>query len=97
MKRLFEFVQHIGDWRVLVGTRDIRDGAVTTEKIADGAVTISKLSPNDLADANDIRDLVEDVELHGCDCCDDCDCPDYELSNDVNQVEFRGEITDLDY
>lgn len=43
MQKLFDFVQHIGRWRVLVQSRDLSAGAVTTEKIADGAVTLSKL------------------------------------------------------
>lgn len=43
MQKLFEFVQHIGRWRVLIQTGDLSAGAVTTEKIADGAVTLSKL------------------------------------------------------
>lgn len=46
MQKLFEFVEHIGKWRVLIQTRDIRNGAVTTEKIADGAVTSEKMQDN---------------------------------------------------
>ena len=30
MLKLFEFDEHIGDWRVLVQTKDIRNGAITT-------------------------------------------------------------------
>ncbi|MBP3776756.1 MAG: hypothetical protein J6I37_07200 [Prevotella sp.] len=46
MQKLFEFVEHIGKWRVLVQTRDIQNGAVTTAKLADGAVTSEKLADN---------------------------------------------------
>ena len=46
MQKLFEFVEHIGKWRVLVQTRDIQNGAVTTAKLADGAVTTEKLADN---------------------------------------------------
>lgn len=58
MKRLFSFDLHIGDWRVLVQSKDIQDGAiqsrhisddaVTTEKIADGAVTTAKIADGDI-------------------------------------------------
>lgn len=41
--KLFEYVEHIGDWRVLIQTRDIRDAAITTRLIADGAVTEGKI------------------------------------------------------
>lgn len=39
MQKLFEFVAHIGKWRVLVQSRDIQNGSVTREKMADGAVS----------------------------------------------------------
>ena len=56
MKQLFEFDEHIGDWRVLVQSKDIQDAAiqtrhiapeaVTTDKIHDGAVTTPKIQDN---------------------------------------------------
>ena len=54
MQRLFEFDEHIGDWRVLVQSRDIKNGAIQgrhiapeaigAEQIADGAVTTPKIA-----------------------------------------------------
>lgn len=41
--RLFQFDIHLGKYRVLIGTRDIQNGAVTTRCIADGAVTTEKI------------------------------------------------------
>lgn len=38
MNKLFEFFQHIGDWRVLVQTRDICNKAINNEKMADQSV-----------------------------------------------------------
>ena len=56
MQRVFEFDQHIGDWRVLVQSRDIQDGAIksrhiapeaiTEDKLANGAVTKNKIADN---------------------------------------------------
>ena len=44
MKKLFHFDEHIGDWRVLVQTHDIQDGAITTRCIGDEAVTTDKIA-----------------------------------------------------
>ena len=44
MQKLFEFDEHIGAWRVLVQTRDIQSGAVSTRCLADEAVTEDKLA-----------------------------------------------------
>jgi len=65
MKQLFEFDEHIGDWRVLVQSKDIQNGAVqsrhigkdavTTDKIADGAVTTPKIA-NGAVTGNKILD-----------------------------------------
>ena len=38
MKQLFEFDIHIGDWRVLVQSRDIQNGAVQSRHISEGAI-----------------------------------------------------------
>lgn len=38
MKQLFEFDIHIGDWRVLVQSRDIQNGAVQNRHISEGAI-----------------------------------------------------------
>lgn len=56
MQRVFDFDQHIGDWRVLVQSRDIQDGAIksrhiapeaiTEDKLANGAVTKNKIADN---------------------------------------------------
>lgn len=56
MKKLFEFIEHIGRYRVLVQSRDIQNGAIksshivddaiTTEKLADGAVNAEKIAAN---------------------------------------------------
>ncbi len=43
MQKLFEFVEHLGKWRVLIQTRDIQNGAVTTAKLADGSITGEKI------------------------------------------------------
>lgn len=45
MQKLFEFVQHIGDWKVLVHCDDIAPHAIHTRHIADNTVTPAKLSP----------------------------------------------------
>ena len=41
--RLFEFDARIGDWRVLVQSRDIRNGAIQSFHIAPGAITADKV------------------------------------------------------
>ena len=43
MKQLFEFDEHIGDWRVLVQSKDIQDAAIQTRHIAPEAVTTDKI------------------------------------------------------
>ena len=51
-QKLFEFVEHIGKYRVLVQTRDIQNGAVKTAKIADGAVTADKIGDGEVKNRN---------------------------------------------
>lgn len=46
MQTLFEYDQHIGDWRVLVQSRDIHNGAVQSRHIASDAVTSDKIGAN---------------------------------------------------
>lgn len=48
MKRLFDYDEHIGDWRVLVQTHDIQDGAICSRHIAPGAITPSKIAPQSI-------------------------------------------------
>lgn len=52
MLKLFEFDEHIGDWRVLVQTKDIRNGAITTQLIAPGAVTGDKIGDREVKSRN---------------------------------------------
>lgn len=71
MQKLFEFVEHIGKLRVLIQTRDINNGAVTTDKlgdlavttakIADGAVTPEKLHPRVLAEV--VKPLTDGLDV----------------------------------
>lgn len=49
MEKLFEFIEHIGKYRVLVQTRDIRDDAITSDKIKDGSVNNDKLADLSIA------------------------------------------------
>lgn len=46
MQTLFEYDQHIGDWRVLVQSRDIHNGAVQSRHIASDAVISDKIGTN---------------------------------------------------
>ena len=46
MGKLFEYDEHIGDWRVLVQSRDIQNGAVQSMHIAPGVVTNDKIDDN---------------------------------------------------
>ncbi len=64
MQKLFEFIEHIGKWRVLIQGRDIQSGAVTSDKLADfsieghhiapGAVTEEKLAPEAVSELSAI-------------------------------------------
>lgn len=44
MNRLFEFIQHLGRYRVLVQTRDICNNAITPEKIKDKSIGSGKIA-----------------------------------------------------
>ena len=52
MKKLFEFDEHIGDWRVLVQSRDIQNGAIQSRHIAAGAVTTEKIGDGEVKTRN---------------------------------------------
>lgn len=60
MQKLFEYVEHIGKWRVLIQTRDIKNGAVTTEKLSDNSITNEKL-----ADGSITGDKLRDDSVSG--------------------------------
>ncbi len=48
MQKLFEFDEHIGDWRVLIQSRDIMNGSIQGRHIAPGAITTDKLAPGSI-------------------------------------------------
>lgn len=50
--KLFEFDAHIGDWRVLVQSRDIKNGVIQSRHIADGAVTADKIGDGEVKSRN---------------------------------------------
>lgn len=50
--KLFEFDIHIGDWRVLVQSRDIQNGAVQSRHITDNAVTSEKIGDGEVKSRN---------------------------------------------
>jgi len=52
MQKLFEYDQHIGDWRVLVQTRDIANGAIKSRHIVDDAVTTEKIGDGEVKSRN---------------------------------------------
>lgn len=52
MQKLFEFIEHIGKWRVLVQTRDIQNGAITSRHIVDDAVTTEKIGDGEVKSGN---------------------------------------------
>lgn len=58
MQKLFEFDQHIGDWRVLVQSRDIKNGAILSRHIANGAVTGDKIGDREVKSRNIDDDAV---------------------------------------
>lgn len=50
--KLFEFDIHIGDWRVLVQSRDIQNGAIQSRHITDNAVTTEKIGDYEVKSRN---------------------------------------------
>ena len=56
--KLFEFDIHIGDWRVLVQSRDIQNGAVQSRHITDGAVITSKIGNGEVKSRNIANEAV---------------------------------------
>lgn len=58
MQRLFEFDEHIGDWRVLVQTRDIQNGAIQSRHIVENAVTGDKIATRTIEGRNIADDAV---------------------------------------
>lgn len=50
--KLFEFDIHIGDWRVLVQSRDIQNGAVQSRHITNNAVITDKIGDGEVKSVN---------------------------------------------
>ena len=50
--KLFEFDVHIGDWRVLVQSNDIQNGAIQSRHISDNAVTNNKIGDGEVKSRN---------------------------------------------
>lgn len=61
--KLFEFDQHIGDWRVLVQSRDIQNGAIQSRHITDGAVTSDKIAKETIEGQNIAPDAVDGTKI----------------------------------
>lgn len=56
--KLFEFDQHIGDWRVLLQSRDISNGAIKSRHIADDAITTNKIGDGEVKSRSIATDAV---------------------------------------
>ena len=56
--KLFELDEHIGDWRVLIQSRDIKNGVIQSRHIADGAVTADKIGDGEVKSRNIADDAV---------------------------------------
>lgn len=54
--KLFEFDIHIGDWRVLVQSRDIKNGAVEARHIAENTITYDKFRQDEKIPVSKIAD-----------------------------------------
>lgn len=61
--KLFCFDEHIGDWRVLIGRCDMKDGIITSNLIAPGAVTKEKLAPHSVGMEQLAPGAVEDLAV----------------------------------
>lgn len=58
MGKLFDFDIHIGDWRVLVQSRDIQNGAVQSRHITDNAIVSDKIGDGEVKSRNIDNDAV---------------------------------------
>ena len=58
MQKLFEYDEHIGDWRVLVQTRDIQNGAIQSRHIVENAVNGDKIATRTITGRNISDDAV---------------------------------------
>lgn len=61
--KLFEFDVHIGDWRVLVQTNDIQNGAIKSRHITDNAVTNVKIGDGEVKSRNIQDDAVTTAKI----------------------------------
>ena len=50
MNKIFDWVQHIGKWRVLISGRDLNEQTITSRELADGCVTREKLADDIIPD-----------------------------------------------
>ena len=63
MQKLFEFDEHIGDWRVLVQSKDIANGVIKSRHIADDAVTGDKIATETIEGRNIAPDAVDGTKI----------------------------------
>lgn len=57
--KLFDFDIHIGDWRVLIQSRDIRNGAVQSRHIASGAIKSEHIGEGEIKARNIGEKVIE--------------------------------------
>ena len=65
MQTLFEYDQHIGDWRVLVQSRDIQNGSIKSRHITDNAVTTDKIGDREVKSRNIAQEAVTGDKIDG--------------------------------